>query len=88
MQSREQLLIELLEEIDVHCAVLVERGVEPVLAMFERASSYVSGRRVIVDNVITGTTGGLTAEGFLRLRCDDGTEQIILAGGVRPALDS
>jgi BirA family transcriptional regulator, biotin operon repressor / biotin---[acetyl-CoA-carboxylase] ligase len=88
MQSREQLLIELLEEIDVHCAVLVERGVEPVLAMFERASSYVSGRRVTVDNVITGTTGGLTAEGFLRLRCDDGTEQIILAGGVRPALDS
>jgi BirA family biotin operon repressor/biotin-[acetyl-CoA-carboxylase] ligase len=56
--------------------------------MFTRASSYVSGRRVCVqqdDVEIEGTTCGLTPAGFLIVRSDNGKETTILAGGVRPA---
>lgn len=83
-QCREDLLIGLAQEIDAHCAILTGKGMEAILSMFDRASSYVSGRRVVVDDAITGTTAGLTAEGFLRLVGDNGVEQIIHAGGVRP----
>lgn len=82
--EREALLIALLHEIDVHCAILVEKGPAPILDMFTQASTYVSGKRVIVDDEHVGTTAGLTAEGFLRLRKDNATERLILAGGVRP----
>jgi BirA family transcriptional regulator, biotin operon repressor / biotin---[acetyl-CoA-carboxylase] ligase len=34
--------------------------------------------------MVTGTTAGLDPGGFLKLRADDGSESLILAGGVRP----
>jgi BirA family transcriptional regulator, biotin operon repressor / biotin---[acetyl-CoA-carboxylase] ligase len=55
--------------------------------LFSSASSYVSGRRVCVDQdgaTLLGTTGGLNDSGFLILRGDDGRKSLILAGGVRP----
>jgi BirA family biotin operon repressor/biotin-[acetyl-CoA-carboxylase] ligase len=61
---------------------------DTALRDFAARSSYVSGRRVGVDmgpETVYGTTAGLNAEGFLRLRKDDGEEITILAGGVRPA---
>jgi len=87
-QSREQVLIALLNEIDVHCDILVSDGPPVIRRCFAMHSSYVSGRRVMVEQgerVITGATAGLTDEGFLRLLRDDGKEEIIIAGGVRPA---
>ena len=87
-QSREQLLIALLTEIDAHCDILVRDGAPAIRRSFAMRSSYVSGRRVKVEQgerVITGATAGLTEEGFLRLLRDDGKEEIIIAGGVRPA---
>jgi len=33
---------------------------------------------------VEGTTAGLDPSGFLILRKDDGTEDLVLAGGVRP----
>jgi len=86
-QSREELLVELLPAIDTFCSTLVSEGRPAILEMFSHASSYVRGRRVRVDQedgVITGTTAGLTADGFLLVRGDDQREHIILAGGVRP----
>jgi BirA family biotin operon repressor/biotin-[acetyl-CoA-carboxylase] ligase len=83
-QSREALLIALLDEIDTHCDILIQDGPAAILNMFEQASTYVAGRRVIIDDHLTGTTAGLTPTGFLRLQLDNGTEQLILAGGVRP----
>jgi hypothetical protein len=35
--------------------------------------------------VLEGVTAGLNPSGFLILRKDDGTEDVVLAGGVRPA---
>jgi BirA family transcriptional regulator, biotin operon repressor / biotin---[acetyl-CoA-carboxylase] ligase len=88
LQSREDLLIVLLDEIDRHCDILVRDGAAAILNLFSHASSYVAGRRVEVEQgegMITGTTMGLTDLGFLRVRRDDGVEETILAGGVRPA---
>jgi BirA family transcriptional regulator, biotin operon repressor / biotin---[acetyl-CoA-carboxylase] ligase len=62
---------------------------ETILRRFEKASSYVSGRRVTVDqtdgSTLEGTTTGLDPAGFLVVRKDDGTDTLILAGGVRAA---
>src|SRR5271165_33848 len=86
-QSREALLAALLPAIDSFCSTLVKEGRPAILEMFSHASSYVRGRRVCVDQengVLTGTTAGLTQDGFLLLREDGGREHVILAGGVRP----
>lgn len=80
-QEREPLLAAVLDEIDHH----VTRPGAAILDLFTRASSYVSGRRVTVDDRLTGTTAGLTEEGYLNLRLDDGRREIVMAGGVRPA---
>jgi len=82
-QSREDLLVELLPAVDT----LVIEGRPAILKMFSHASSYVHGRRVRVDQengIVTGTTAGLTEDGFLLVRGDDQREHVILAGGVRP----
>jgi BirA family transcriptional regulator, biotin operon repressor / biotin---[acetyl-CoA-carboxylase] ligase len=86
--SREELLIGLLLAIDSFCRMLMEGGRQMILDQFTRHSSYASGRRVRVERpggIVTGTTAGLDPCGFLRLRADDGSESLILAGGVRPA---
>ena len=85
--SRERLLVELISEVERYCGLLEREGRRPILELFARASSFVSGRRVDVDlasEVVRGTTAGLTESGFLLLRGDDGSEQVIVAGGVRP----
>ncbi len=66
----------------------VQEDKETILRLFTQASSYASGRRVTVtlpEGVIEGTTAGLDADGFLIVRKDDGTDTLILAGGVRAA---
>lgn len=86
-QSRERLLVELLASVDSYCDLLQTEGRGPIIEMFARASSYVSGRRVCIDqdgSSLRGTTAGLNDSGFLILRGDDGSNSIIVAGGVRP----
>ncbi len=85
--SREQLLAELLANLDHYCSLLECEGRKPILDLFARASSYVSGRRVEVDlghGAVRGTTAGLNDSGFLMLSRDDGRQDVIMAGGVRP----
>ncbi len=85
--SRERIISELLPGIDSYCLLLATEGADPILRMFTRASSYVSSRRVTVDqgdHTLTGTTAGLNAAGFLMLQSDDGKMHQIIAGGVRP----
>ncbi len=79
---RDDLLAALVPAVDS----LAGEDPETILRLFARASSYAAGRRVAVDlpdGVIEGTTAGLNPEGFLIVRRDDGTETLILAGGVR-----
>jgi BirA family biotin operon repressor/biotin-[acetyl-CoA-carboxylase] ligase len=87
-QSRERILIELLPAVDRYVSLLAEAGPDPILAQFARRSSYATGKRVSVhqgDSVLWGTTAGLNDAGFLVVRKDDGSDEIILAGGVRAA---
>jgi BirA family biotin operon repressor/biotin-[acetyl-CoA-carboxylase] ligase len=81
---REPILNALFDAIDTYTALTHDE----ILTLFTKASSYASGRRVVVhqpDGIVEGTTAGLTADGFLRVRKDDGTDTLILAGGVRAA---
>ena len=86
--DRDALRDALLGSIDDHVSRLMLNGRDPVLRAFAQASSYVRGRRVIVEQgatELTGVTDGLDPQGFLVLREDSGRRTLILAGGVRPA---
>jgi len=81
---REAIIAALLRATDEYLAY----DTPAILRLFTRASSYACGRRVRVeqaDGVIEGTTAGLDASGFLIVRKDDGTDTLIVAGGVRAA---
>ncbi len=81
---RDAIFEALLNQVDSYAA----EAAPDILRLFAHASSYVSGRRVTVempDGTITGTTAGLTDDGFLRVRQDNGTDTIVIAGGVRAA---
>jgi len=85
--EREPLLAALATSIDSNAHILATGGAVPVLSLFSAASSYAEGKRVEVDmpnGLVRGTTAGLTAEGFLRVRTDAGGETVVTAGGVRP----
>lgn len=81
------LLKAIASSIDAHVRILETSGVEAILSLFELASSYVEGRKVVVDlpgGPVRGVTAGLTPEGMLRLRDQSGEIRTITAGGVRP----
>ncbi len=82
--AREPILAALIPAVERHAAL----SVNEVLDLFTHASSYASGRRVVVNQPggeIHGVTAGLNPAGFLQVRQDDGTVTLILAGGVRAA---
>ena len=84
-QSREDLLVHLLESLDSGCELLARQGPEAILSAFTAASSYVLDRRVIAEeNGWRGITAGLDADGFLLLRSETGHIKRISSGGVRP----
>jgi BirA family biotin operon repressor/biotin-[acetyl-CoA-carboxylase] ligase len=82
LESREDLIVALLASVDS----FLEHDRETILRLFTHASSYAAGRRVTVnqpDGVISGITAGLDPAGYLIVRKDDGTDTLIVAGGVR-----
>ena len=81
---REPIIAALLRAADEYLAY----DTPAILRLFTRSSSYAAGRRVEVQQpggVIHGVTAGLNPEGFLVVRRDDGTDTLIIAGGVRAA---
>jgi BirA family biotin operon repressor/biotin-[acetyl-CoA-carboxylase] ligase len=85
-QSRERLLIDLLDSVDSFCVLLQSQGPDAILRAFSAVSSYVNGRQVIVEEGgQRGVTAGLDDCGFLMLRTEDGRLQRLSAGGVRAA---
>ena len=82
--GREEILLALLPAVE--SIVAQDKGA--ILASFTHLSSYASGRRVEVhqpEGILAGTTMGLAPAGFLMVRRDDGTDTLIVAGGVRAA---
>ncbi len=85
-QTREPLVIQLLESLEAMCDKLWSEGVKEILRAFSAASSYARHRRVIIEESgARGTTTGLDENGFLMIRFDDGQMQRLATGGVRPA---
>ncbi len=85
--SPDALLPPLLDAIAAYTGLLRDEGAPAILRLFERTSSYASGRRVIVENAeqsLAGTTDGLDASGFLWIRASGGRRHLVRAGGVRP----
>jgi BirA family transcriptional regulator, biotin operon repressor / biotin---[acetyl-CoA-carboxylase] ligase len=87
---REQILIEFLQALETEIALLEAELREVIagpalLTRFAAASSWVSGKRVSVDEAggYTGVTDGLDPRGFLRVAGDDGVLHTVLSGGVR-----
>jgi BirA family transcriptional regulator, biotin operon repressor / biotin---[acetyl-CoA-carboxylase] ligase len=86
--SRDKLLDALLETIDSYTSLLHDSGTSAILRLFAQSSSYVSGRKVVVDNAeqsLSGVTDGLDESGFLWVRSSDGRRHLVRAGGIRPA---
>ena len=82
--SRFEILSALIPAIES----FAEMDRETTLRLFQQASSYACGRRVTVEQPegsVVGVTAGLTEDGYLVVRGDDGTETLIVAGGVRAA---
>lgn len=85
--SHEALLARILDAIDIETERWEREGKGAIIERFRRASSYVFGRAVVVEQTggaISGVTDGLDDSGFLYVRRADGERQLILAGGVRP----
>ncbi|PWT96876.1 MAG: biotin--[acetyl-CoA-carboxylase] ligase [Terriglobia bacterium] len=81
---REELLLALLPAVEMFTRL----DAPDILRLFQQASSYAAGRRVQVsqqDGVLEGVTAGLDSAGYLVVRRDDGTDTLIVAGGVRAA---
>jgi BirA family biotin operon repressor/biotin-[acetyl-CoA-carboxylase] ligase len=89
--SRERVLVALLRELESQVGRLESEvwggGKEGVTGRFERASTWVRGLRVRVDEEdgYTGVTDGLNERGLLRVLLDDGTRRVVRHGGVRRA---
>ncbi|HWP86002.1 MAG TPA: biotin--[acetyl-CoA-carboxylase] ligase [Terriglobia bacterium] len=86
--SRLELLISVLRRLEHYYNRFLEHGPQEVVARFEEISSYARGRRVRVSDgasALSGMTEGLTPEGILLVRSDDGHVEKVLSGQVRPA---
>jgi BirA family biotin operon repressor/biotin-[acetyl-CoA-carboxylase] ligase len=85
---RQDLLLALLSSLDRELAALADpsTAAEGIRARLEQRSSWIRGKRVLVDEgqSFHGVTDGLDARGFLRVRTADGL-RTVLSGGVREA---
>jgi BirA family transcriptional regulator, biotin operon repressor / biotin---[acetyl-CoA-carboxylase] ligase len=85
VHSREDIIVNLLESLDVFCSMLARDGPGSILRVFSAASSYAVDRRVIVEETgSTGVTAGLDESGFLMMQSDAGPLERLATGGIRP----
>src|SRR5262249_33851591 len=85
---RTEILAAILNQLDKSYCSLKEPAagtVSECIASFEARSSYARGKRVHVpeEGGYDGTTDGLDARGFLRVKTSSGIKTV-LSGGVRP----
>lgn len=85
VQSREDVIVRLLESVDFFSSMLASQGSGSILRAFTLASSYALNRRIIVEeNGTKGVTAGLDGNGFLLIQSDSGRLERLASGGVRP----
>ncbi|MDE3136369.1 MAG: biotin--[acetyl-CoA-carboxylase] ligase [Acidobacteriota bacterium] len=87
-QSRLELLLQLLLELERYYNRFMADGAGPIVERFTKASSYARGKRVRIESAtetFTGTTDGLEPSGLLRVRRDGGRVETVVSGSVREA---
>ena len=83
--SRSRLVAGLLNHLEALYLVFLDEGLRPLLERWMGSSSSVSGHPVLVSNPgrsLRGTTAGLSEQGALRIRREDGSVEEVLAGDV------
>ena len=86
--SRLELLVRLLNEFESDYNRFLREGARYVVDRFERVSSFASGRRVRVETgfeTYFGTTAGLTSDGLLQVKREEGPVTMVVAGDVTEA---
>lgn len=87
---RQDVLIAVLRAIDAELRAMLQGDISEaaagILHRMEHASTWVRGKRVVVNETegYTGVTAGLDARGFLRVETANGI-RTVLSGGVRAA---
>ena len=85
--SRLEILVSIVKRLEHYYHRLEERGAGAIVQRFGEISSYARGKRVRVTDgarVLVGETVGLSPEGMLLVRGDDGQTESVLGGLVRP----
>lgn len=83
--SRLEVLVKLLSQFETDYNRFLQEGAAYVVQRFELVSSFASGRRVRVDTgreTFVGMTDGLSADGLLVVKKEDGTSSTVIAGDV------
>ncbi|MGB8325200.1 MAG: biotin--[acetyl-CoA-carboxylase] ligase [Candidatus Acidiferrum sp.] len=86
--SRLELLVRLLNEFESDYNRFLHEGARYVVDRFERVSSFASGKRVRVETgfeTYFGTTAGLTSDGLLQVKREEGPVTMVVAGDVTEA---
>jgi BirA family biotin operon repressor/biotin-[acetyl-CoA-carboxylase] ligase len=86
--SRLELLVRLLNEFESDYNRFLREGARYVVDRFERVSSFASGKRVRVETgfeTYFGTTAGLSSDGLLQVKREEGPVTMVVAGDVTEA---
>jgi len=86
--SRLELLVRLLNEFESDYNRFLREGARYVVDRFERVSSFASGKRVRVETGFVtyfGTTAGLSSDGLLQVKREEGPVTMVVAGDVTEA---
>jgi BirA family biotin operon repressor/biotin-[acetyl-CoA-carboxylase] ligase len=86
--SRLELLVRLLNEFESDYNRFLREGARYVVDRFERVSSFANGKRVRVETgfeTYFGTTVGLTSDGLLQVKREEGPVTMVIAGDVTEA---
>ena len=83
--SRLELLVRLLREFETDYNRFLREGPSYVVGRFAEVSQFADGKRVRVDtgrDMYSGRTAGLSADGLLLVKKDDGETVTVVAGDV------
>lgn len=86
--SRLELLVRLLNEFESDYNQFLREGARYVVDRFERVSGFANGKRVRVETgfeTYFGTTAGLTSDGLLQVKREEGPVTMVVAGDVTEA---
>jgi BirA family transcriptional regulator, biotin operon repressor / biotin---[acetyl-CoA-carboxylase] ligase len=83
--SRLHVLAELLRDVERYYHMLLKEGNASIVREWSAASSYAEGKRVRVKAggcEYSGVTTGLDASGALKIKRDDGRQELLVAGEI------